>query len=138
MFFFKAILIFNNLLGVGMLSFSERVGAVCGASTESRPRDVAAETHALLHSGCRITPLRLGWTKTTKILIKCQWSVQNGPCSRERQRPGERWWCAGRHVADVAQLVCGGHRGAGGARRHHPQVGRIMLMIFPIRCYILR
>ena len=50
-----------------MLSYSERVGAVCRASTEPRPRDVAAETHALLHSGGRITPLRLGWTKTTKI-----------------------------------------------------------------------
>ena len=66
-FFFKAVLIFNNLLGVGMLSYSERVGAVCRASTESRPRDVAAETHALLPSGCRITPLRIGWTKTTRI-----------------------------------------------------------------------
>ena len=52
-----------------MLSYSERVGAVCRASTESRPRDVAAETHALLPIGGRITRLRLGWTKTTKISI---------------------------------------------------------------------
>ena len=52
-------------------------------------------------------------------------SDQNASCSRERQRPGERERRrAGRHVADVAQLVGGGHRGAGGARRHQPQVRR--------------
>ena len=52
-------------------------------------------------------------------------SVRDAPCSRERQRPGERERrCAGRHAADVAQLVGGGHRGAGGARRNQPQVGR--------------
>ena len=53
-------------------------------------------------------------------------SVRDAPCSRERRLPpGERERrCAGSHVADVAQLVGGGHRGAGGARRHQPQVGR--------------
>ena len=54
-------------------------------------------------------------------------SVKNASCSRERRRPPgerERRRCAGRHVADAAQLVGGGHRGAGGARRHQPQVRR--------------
>ena len=59
----------NNLLGVGMLSHSKRVGAVCRASTESRPRDAAAATHALLPVGCRITRLRIGWTKTTITIL---------------------------------------------------------------------
>ena len=68
-FFPKFFLISNNLLGVGMLSYSQRVGAVCRASTESRPRDVAAATHALLPVGCRITRLRIGWTKTTITIL---------------------------------------------------------------------
>ena len=68
-FFQSFFLISNNLLGVGMLSHSKRVGAVCRASTESRPRDVAAATHALLPVGCRITRLRIGWTKTTITIL---------------------------------------------------------------------
>ena len=56
--------------------------------------------------------------------------MQHVPCSRERQLPGKWGWAE--CVADVAQLVGGGHGGAGGARRHQPQVGSELKLGCPV------